>query len=180
MRKLALLLPLILLIPYASANAGIPVIFPSYHHMLIALIPVIILEAFIFRRYLDRSFWNLLVPVTVANIVSTTAGLPLSWLLGYGFRMIGGSCLSTEAGQSMFNLFIESAWACKDLIYWLLPIAIIIGLFVAYIVSAYIEHWVMNLWYQVPRKVTYITNAISYEALIGLAVTFLVYGLLTQ
>jgi hypothetical protein len=176
MNKPIIALAVLILAPAVSANAGIPVIFDTFPLMLLALIPVIILEAFIFRRYLQREFKNLLVPLAVANVCSTVAGLPLSWLLGWGFGKVGGECV--RPGGSMFNAFIESAWACKSMIYWLLPLAILIGLFVAYMISAFIEHLIVNLWYTVPRRVTYITNAISYEALIGLAVTFLVYGLL--
>lgn len=90
------------------------------------------------------------------------------------------SCGVETAGKSIFTLFIEATLNCpKEMwLYWSFPLAIIVGIFIAYMVSAIVEHRILNRFFPVPRKVVYITNAISYEALIGLAVTLLVLKLI--
>ncbi|MBI2093767.1 MAG: hypothetical protein HYT88_03480, partial [Candidatus Omnitrophica bacterium] len=57
----------------AYANAGVPMIFLTYPAMLIALLPVILLEAVVFQRRLQLGYrgvaWNVGVPIDREDVV---------------------------------------------------------------------------------------------------------------
>src|SRR5205807_278209 len=83
------------------ADAGIPMLFVQWPLMAYALIPVIAVELFVFRRTLQLTYKSALLGTTLANVASTAVGFPLAW----------GFSLAIEFG--MYKLF-ESAprgWA---------------------------------------------------------------------
>ena len=74
----------LLLFPFdAYANSGIlfiPTVFLTVPAMVCALIPVIIIEALCFFRYLKLRFSRAVGISALANVVSTVLGGPLAWL----------------------------------------------------------------------------------------------------
>ena len=62
------------------ANIGVPMIFIHWPLMVCALVPVIIVEAWVIRRRLSLSVGEVWVGVGKANLLSTFVGVPLAWL----------------------------------------------------------------------------------------------------
>lgn len=90
-------------------------IVPSMMVMIIALIPIILLEAFCFYSSLGATFWNALKSSTVANIFSTFIGIPVAWAFLILFRYLtdGGRPFNLKSQPLLikFLLFVwESSW----------------------------------------------------------------------
>ena len=69
------------------ADVGIPMIFVQWPLMIGALIPVIIVEALLIRRWVQLSYRDAFIGVTKANLLSTLAGFPLAWLAMFVIEM---------------------------------------------------------------------------------------------
>lgn len=63
-------------------DMGLPMIFPAMYLMILALGPVIFIEAYAIRS-LKLTLERTVVSVTVANFFSTIVGIPVSWGLLY-------------------------------------------------------------------------------------------------
>lgn len=66
---------------YASANIGYPMIVLTFPAMVLALLPIIALEAWFFVRDLGLTKVKAFKIIGVANLVSTVVGIPISWFL---------------------------------------------------------------------------------------------------
>src|SRR5271170_4078830 len=62
------------------ADVGIPMLFVQWPLMLCALIPVIVVEALLIRRWVPLSHKDAFAGIAKANILSTLVGVPLAWL----------------------------------------------------------------------------------------------------
>src|ERR1051326_7309106 len=60
------------------ANIPIPMLFYSWVGMVIGLVPVIAIETLVVRIGLSGSWTDVLAAVSVANVVSTIAGVPIT------------------------------------------------------------------------------------------------------
>ena len=100
----------------AHADIGVPMIFVTLPSMVIALLPVILVEAFILGRKLGVAPAIVLKAVAVANIVSTLVGIPLTWLLLVLMEMLtgGGSAYGIETTKERF---LAVTWQAP----WLIP-----------------------------------------------------------
>ncbi len=75
---------LLMLLPAVYANAGIILIVLFVPPLILSLLPIILIEASTYKHFLHISFLKTLFPVSLANIITTLFGLPLSWVvLGY-------------------------------------------------------------------------------------------------
>ena len=170
----------------ASADAGVPMIFLSFPIMLFALIPIIFIEAGILKKILGTTFKKSITSSSVANIVTTIIGFPLSWglLLGLELLNIGirGSCGLgfSNIGTSIITAIVESAWICpwENYLYWLVPVAFIINLIVAFFVSVLFEYLILKKMFKeigkrnVKRSV-WIANLVSYSFLVIFGLIYL-------
>ena len=96
-------------------NAGLPMIVPSMMVMIVAVIPIILLEAFCFHSSLGVTFWNALKSSAIANIFSTVIGIPVTWAFLILLRYLtdGGRPFNLKSQPLLikFLLFIwESSW----------------------------------------------------------------------
>jgi hypothetical protein len=62
------------------ADVGLPMILVQWPLMLCALLPVIVIEALLVRRWLPLSYKKVFAGIARANLVSTLVGVPLAWL----------------------------------------------------------------------------------------------------
>lgn len=65
----------------AHADAGVPMIFLTFPSMILALIPIVLIEAGIFTWLLHIKYHQTILPSLFGNLASTIIGIPLSWLL---------------------------------------------------------------------------------------------------
>jgi hypothetical protein len=114
----------------AYANVGVPMIFFSLPLMVIALIPIILVETVLFVRFIKINFWIGLKMISIANLVSTSLGIPFTWGILVFLQMISG-------GGTMYGLdttakkFLAVTWQSPWLIpyesnlYWMVPSAML-------------------------------------------------------
>ncbi len=80
--KLSGLLAALVLLPgHVLANTGVPVLFQTVTGLLLALIPIVIVETLVVRNQVRISRIDAAWSVTIANIVSTLAGVGLAFLI---------------------------------------------------------------------------------------------------
>jgi len=165
--------------------------------VILALVPVILIEAAVYRRKLGITYGKALYPAGVANLASTFVGYPLAWIL----RLIGQLVLTLlmllvmkivgepavrSIGATTFNLMgvvVYSAWLPGDGGLWTLPAASLVGLVPAYFVSVYSEAWVLRRLMRGEDRpaimaLSYKANLASYFLLVAIAGVILVRFLL--
>ena len=159
------------------ANAGLPMIVISYPIMLAALLPVVFIEGFAISKVTKLTFKESVGPVFVANLVTTVVGFPISWGLLLGFELLttGGSCGPgfDNLGLGILTVILESAWLCpwNDVNYkWIVPLALIISLVVAFFVSVIVEQFLLlklidGTEKKKLKKGVWIANSVSYMLL---------------
>lgn len=163
-------------------------IFLSFPVMLIALIPIIFLEGYIYTLNFKTPFKKSLAASASANVLSTIAGFPLSWglLLGLEFLTTGGSCGPgfDTLPNTILTAILESAWLCpwEDHLYWLIPIAFINSLIVAFFISVILELFVTKKFFRtiekkIIRATIFKANLLSYLVLVIFGVGYLFYSI---
>lgn len=145
----------VLVLPSAAyANAGVPVIGTTAGFMIMLLIPIILIEAAILRKYLDIGYKKALGPSVRANLLSTIAGLPLAFVFTWALG---------EATQTSGWIVTEDISAAF--------LAIALQLLVAFFVSVYLEYLVVGKAFKQIEKVkikqaVWRANEVTYSAFI--------------
>jgi hypothetical protein len=168
------------------ADIGIPMIFIQWPLMICALIPVIVVEALLIRRWVPLSYRDAFIGTTKANLLSTLAGFPLAWLAMFAFEMAVMYPLASAADKWHWNFdspffqivgfLIGMAWlgpAGEDA-YWLVPLAAALLLIPSFYVSVWLERFICRkawptLEAAVIRRGVYRANLASYAVLFILA-----------
>src|SRR5580704_6315483 len=65
--------------PLSIADAGVPMIVFTLPALLMLLLPVILIEGFLCKKWLGLSTWEAMKSNAVANLASTIVGMPLAW-----------------------------------------------------------------------------------------------------
>jgi hypothetical protein len=148
MSTLASLRPLLVL-----ADAGIPMIFVTWPAMVIALVPVIALEALLIRKRVPYEPWPIVRATAAANLVSTILGIPLTWFALVTFEMVIGFALSLIPGIQHWHGPVVRAIGFIFTAAWLppfgvtrssIPLAALVLLIPFYFVSVWSERLVMK------------------------------------
>lgn len=156
---------------HTIANVGIPMLMVHMPVLLIALLPVVYIET----RWIERSSklpeTNLLLPVFLANLVSTLVGVPLTWLALVVIQLatVGGGVLHNP----VYDVTLQSPWLLPDEKHlgWKVPIAALVLCPFFYAISALIESRMLrkplrNVGIENSSRIVWTANAITY-ALIG-------------
>ena len=181
-RLCSLTLGLILFIPaFAHADAGIPMIVLTFPSMVGALIPVALIEAFVYAKTLKIEYKRALRPSFFANLLSTLIGIPLAWVLLFCveilFMLISSlGAVTRQVGtlQKILETVLGAAWLgpYEGDLWWMIPTAAAVGLIPAYFVSVYIEFKVTKRYLpaQDPialKKAVKTGNLITYALLLA-------------
>lgn len=135
----------------ALADTGLPMIFVSFPMMLTALVPVIVIEAWSFRRSgvltasaIKMSAW--------ANAISTIVGIPLAWLLvllveiitGVSWGYFSRLAYPPAGTSSMWTEYVFPGWVApvEGTAGWAIPLAQYVLLFWFFWASVFIERFV--------------------------------------
>jgi hypothetical protein len=159
-----LLLLVVLLFPTAAyANTGLPMIALTLPSMVIALIPIILIEAVIYRSFVQVPYRRAVAASAAANVTSTIVGIPLSWLLLFLAQVILGVVLGVILPDSQMNAISATAgalfsggWISPIFInesYWMVPFGSAIGIVGAYPISIWIEQRVAKRFFETSRSV---------------------------
>lgn len=156
---------LIRISPLFPADAGVPMIFLTFPAMLAMLIPVILIEATLLRKWLGLQVWTAIKSSAAANVASTLIGVPVAWgvTLLFEFFAFGAimriPAISRAADKWNSPLahvvvtVLAPAWLGPDErnLYWMVPLAAIVLLVPTFFLSVWIEAFVVNRMVSVPE-----------------------------
>jgi hypothetical protein len=149
--KYLLVMALALLPASAYANVGLPMIAVAMPAFVVALIPIILIEAYVFARAGFPFKWAL-QRNAIANVVTTFVGIPLTWgvLLLLQIATVGTDCSEATDSwpQRIFAMIANSPWMCPfepALIKWMVPVAMLILLVPFFFVSWLLEAWIIRM-----------------------------------
>src|SRR6266850_3962946 len=142
MRNPLALLPLL-------ADAGVPMIALTLPAMVMLLIPIILIEGFLCKRWLGLTTWQAMKSNAVSNLASTIIGVPVAWgiMLGVEFVTFGiiersGAIQNWHSPlANVIGLFLGSAWIgpFDRSNVWVVPAAALVLLVPFFFASYYIE-----------------------------------------
>jgi hypothetical protein len=178
------------------ADVGIPMIFVQVPAMVCALVPVIIIEANLIRRWVPLSSRDAIDGVVLANLCSTFVGIPIAWLimLLVELALSGASGGATDMWPEGFGsligrilwLLLNAAWIGPGdgVPPWTIPVAAAALLIPSFFVSVWFERRIGLWWWPTsdPRAVrrgVYMVNLASYALLLVLACGWIGYEILT-
>lgn len=140
----------------AFANAGVPMIIITLPGMLIALVPIILIEAWYLSRGLQLPFSRSAKVSGITNVISTIAGVPLAWGIQVGLAfliiwptvgIIGATSPQLDQPEGLVGLVLAlgglilwPAWLGGESLYWQVPVAVLILLIPAFFMSWLVEH----------------------------------------
>jgi hypothetical protein len=144
------------------ADAGLPMIILTWPAMVVLLIPVIVIEGLLCKRWLGLKTWQAIKTNGVSNLASTIIGIPVAWavMLAIEFGAIGivGESKALQNWHSpiasvIFFLF-GSAWLNPDLGegVWVIPAATLILLIPFFFASYWIEYFVVRKMVGTPDR----------------------------
>lgn len=127
-------------------DMGLPMIFPAMMLMIIALGPIIFIEAYMLRG-LGLSLERTVVSAAVANIVSTAIGVPVTWCLLFGLQMATSWTGGLVQGSSFWDIFLGLTLQAP----WVHPRGpeydwIIYGAGLVLLVPFFFASWLVEYW----------------------------------
>jgi len=179
--------------PDALANAGLPMLALAWPGMFMALLPVIVIEAWYLHSRLKVPFGRSTKITTSSNLISTIIGIPLAWIAMLLIEMVGvllisqqvpssGSLYQSTFGAAIMTI-VGAAWLAPDEknIHWTLPLAFIVLMIPFFFASWWIENKSVKRQMKEidPGEIKIVTrnqNLLSY----GLLVLLLLIWLITQ
>ncbi len=131
----------------ASANAGVPMIFLAMPVLGLSIIPIIIIEAIFLGKKLEIDALPSFKITTISNLVSTVAGIPLTWVLLVLIQMIfgGGGALGLETTLAkVLSVTLQAPWLIpyESNLHWMIPVAGGVLLFPFFFASWWSEYLV--------------------------------------
>jgi hypothetical protein len=179
------------------ADAGIPMIALTFPLMLMLLIPVIVIEGFLCKKWLGLTNREAMKSNAVSNLVSTLVGIPLAWAIMLGLQF--GAMASVDKRSHFWDsnsplvavvgFLLHSAWIppAEGSNVWWIPAATLVLLVPFFFVSFGIEYLVMahmigmpsggpgNLAYPRIRTAVRNANLVTYGAMFIAASIWLSY-----
>jgi hypothetical protein len=159
------------------ANVGLPMIFVELPFLAVALVPVAVLEAAIYRWRLSVPWRPALWGALRANLWSTFVGVPLAWLAQVAGQIAvgGGSAWGLDAPLGrLAAVTVQSAWLIpyEGEFGWMVPAASLCLLLPCLLVSVGVEQRMLRqYWPDVPGRgvvgAVLIANVLSYLLLAG-------------
>jgi hypothetical protein len=161
------------------ANAGLPMIGVQMSLMLIALLPIIVIESVVLRTIVAQPVARCAFASLISNLSSTLIGVPMTWFLLVLVQMAvgGGEAWGLESPLNRIAaVTLQAPWLLpyEGNLQWMVPAASLTLLFPFLATSALIEGTLLVRLFPAsePRRVwraTWIGNGISYAGLIGYA-----------
>lgn len=179
------------------ANAGVPMIFIHWPLMVCALVPVIILEALMIRRWVSLSFRDAFIGIGKANVFSTLVGVPLAWLAMFAleFAVMLPFGLAADKWKweidgpvwQVLGFLFSVAWLgpAEGSLHWMVPAAVALLLVPCFYLSVVLERrsctrtWTAADPTHVRRGV-FAANVASYALLFVLACGWVTFELVTK
>jgi len=181
----------------ALADVGLPMIIIAWPLMLLALVPIIVVEALLVRRWVPLSEQEAFKGVTAANALSTAVGVPLAWLVTFVAQLAIGLPIALVADKFSWNpngplvdvigAILSSAWIQDSgaNTIWVIGVSMAVLLIPCFYVSVWLERKVcLRMWKSCDpvqvRLGVYRANLASYLLLFTLACAFAGYAYLAR
>lgn len=173
-------------IPFSAyANAGIPMILLGVPFMLLNLIPIILIEYVYYRKRLDVAREKVAIHTVIANLITTIIGYPLSWVLHlavqWTIRIDESMSIDNLLRVTQVVLFQTALLSPREShLYWLLPVAGMVGLVPAFFVSYFFEKWYLKKTLDKPTNListVWKAHLLSYSFLALFLVGYLGYNM---
>ncbi|WP_345478805.1 hypothetical protein, partial [Niveibacterium umoris] len=128
----------------ARADAGVPLLFLTLPGMVLALLPVIAIEAIVLARTFRSNVLSVLKASALANIASTLLGIPITWVVLVLLQDLTGGGRSyglTTPLQKLLAVTWQAPWLIpyEGDLYWMVPAASLALMVPFFIASVYIE-----------------------------------------
>jgi len=193
-KKLALLLSsLTFLTIHAYADAGIPMLALAWPGMMIALIPIIIVEAIVSNRIMKIDRKAIIIATSIANAVSTAVGVPLTWIVLVVIQISTGGGGIVYDFDTAIGKLLSVTWQAPWLLpfesdlYWMIPAAMLVLLIPFFFASWAIEFWTgllvlrkRDIDRRKYRKAIFWANACSYCLLALLVAGDLAHSIISR
>lgn len=134
------------------ADAGVPMIFLTFPAMLILLTPVVLVEAFLYRKWLGIKTGKAVIYSTWSNIASLILGIPVAWMVMFVVEMFITSTfesqfehLGTSPLADVIFLLVGSAWLGPGVTPWMIAGACLVLLIPFFFASYGVEYTVVRL-----------------------------------
>ena len=142
------------------ADAGVPMLVVTLPAMSLLLIPIVLLEGFLCKKWLGVTTWEALKSNIFSNFASTVIGIPMAWafMLGLEFATMGivewkfpNQNWNSPIVKMVFFL-LSSAWIRPPAInqLWLVPAAVLVLLVPFFFASYGIEYLVVRHTLKIP------------------------------
>jgi hypothetical protein len=169
------------------ADAGVPMIFVTLPLMLVALAPIVLLEALVIQKTTGTSWRAAAGASFVANLLSTIAGIPATWFLLFGLDILVGTALTnrlSERGNNILSVTLGAPWfaAPENQYWWMIPTAQLFLLAPFFLVSYLIERWLTAYWLrdeittERAYRASWYANCWSYGGLAVFVLGYLVFS----
>lgn len=144
-----------------TPNTGVPMVVPAFMGMVTLLIPVVVIEGWYASRQLSLPRFTIWATISLANVVSTLIGVPLSvrahsalsgWLAPYGSTAAQAS-FRGEFWSDLLLVVRNASWLppIDGQLYWMVPVALLVLLVPCYLASVLIEALIcMAAWHIIP------------------------------
>jgi hypothetical protein len=179
------------------ADVGIPMIFVQWPLMIAALIPVILIEVLVIRRWLPLSPGRAFAGVGKANLYSTAAGVPMAWGIMFLIELaiglplgFAGMAFHWNLDSSVLQAFMVVAGAAwqgpvRGLLYWIIPLSVTVLLVPSFFVSVRLERRsCLKAWPAADpvalHRAVYAANLWSYGFMLVMACGWICYQLYTH
>jgi len=125
--------------------------------MVVLLIPVIVIEGFLCKKWLGLKTWQAIKANAVSNLASTIIGVPFAWaiMLAVEFGVFGTIALVDKSNSiqnwnspvvKVISVLLSSAWLGppdrKDV--WVIPVATLVLLIPFFFASYWIEYLIVR------------------------------------
>jgi hypothetical protein len=166
-------------------DIGLPMIFVAIPAMILALLPIIGIEAIVLRHSISITFREATRIAALMNLASTLLGIPITWFLLVAVQLLTGGGRAYGL-KTPLTRFLAVTWQAPWLtpyesdLYWMIPAAGLFLLIPFFFASWYVEYLVADrLLKHVDPAATWQgvrnANLISY----GLLALYLVIVLVT-
>jgi hypothetical protein len=143
------------------ADAGIPMIVLAFPAMLMLLVPISIVEGFLYKKWLALTTWEAMKSSAASNLASTIIGVPIAWAVMFAVEFAGTGLMERNHGienwhsplANVLFFFVGSAWIAPPdrASLWIIPAACLVLLIPFFFASYWIEHFVVKWMVGLPE-----------------------------
>ncbi|MDD5688121.1 MAG: hypothetical protein PHE88_09865 [Elusimicrobia bacterium] len=175
----------------ASASDGIPMITIIMPSMILSLIPIIFIESWAFRHFINILFWRSLKIMSLANLVSALLSIPIVFIILLGLAIL------IAVPLEMLHINLNSSNFLSKIFFFtfgtatlepeqfsscgIVPITVLVSLIQCFFASWFLKYTVAKQMMKdfeksLIRNATLRTNLISYSFLVVLVLIISFYS----